>query len=138
MTIETLDPPVDADQNQAIVRTPEDVRREVNERNWLIALGGLERATAWLKEHRARLCSFHVTLQPVKDTGITVNLSFFASDDERAEVVKSLFAGKRAEKKATDNGNSETFTVVDGGLRFRWTVWRFKEEQEPTIEEVTI
>lgn len=120
------------------VELTEDQRRERNEGHWLMALDGLDRAVAWIKANRQHLCSFHVNIEPSIKTGITINLGFHAEADRRAEAVATLFRGKRAEKRINDNGHSETFTVVDGGLQFRWSVWHFVEDEKPKIEEVVI
>lgn len=132
------DQPTAADQIQAVVLTPEDERREQNDRNWIKVLDGIDRASAWLKANRQHLGSFHIQLVPSPTEGITINLSLFGDDDRRAQTVKSLFSGRRAEKRISDNGNSTTFTVLAYGLRFRWSVWKFVEEPPPMPEEVTI
>jgi hypothetical protein len=109
------------------------------ERDWLLALDGLDRASAWLKANKEHLLSFYITLDPSFVHGICVNLQIMDSRGGKAAIVQKLFAGKVATK--TTRGNEDTFTIADADLRlsFRWSLWKFHmKEEKPASEEVTI
>ena len=111
-------------------------RIEQRKKDFEHALSGMDRAVQWIRTHQDVLNGFTIHLYPDREFRVELNLSFI--DGERLEAAKKLFAGRSVKKTTRDE--EETFELVDKDLqiRFKWLVWKFRDEPKAIEESIVL
>lgn len=113
------------------------VNEHRNDSEWADVFEGLERAVNWLQANKSYLSTFGVVVGPPWKPGLTIDFGYLVEDQPRHQGIQKLFAGKRAKLKRLSN-NELAFSLLDSGLEFRWTVFRFETTPAEKTEEVTL
>lgn len=103
---------------------------------WAHVISGLDRAVAWVKEHKQLLrkgFSFYLD----RKSGIRVSMGFMVEGDEALQAVRQLFSGKTAKRTVTEDGH-QRFLVFDAGLTFEWEIFHFQDRTQTKVEEVVV